>query len=277
MCPPKCQASVLERLKSGRRGMLKAAGMAAAGGAATLAVPKAPAHAHVATGFGRAVDLTHPLGADFPTFGGGRNLELEDVTTFANDGYHIKRWLIAEHTGTHMDAPFHFFEDGLSADQIPVENLVAPLAVVDIAARAEDDPDAQVTPDDLAAWEAEHGPIPQGACVAMHSGWGGKVDGDGFRNADADGVMHFPGFHVEAATMMIEERSVVGIAVDTLSLDHGPSADFATHFLWLPSNRWGLEAVANLDRLPPVGATIVVGSPAIKGASGGPSRLIALA
>ena len=149
-------------------------------------------------------------------------------------------------------------------------------SVVDIAARADDDPDTRLTPDDLRAWEAQHGPIPAGACVAMYSGWDRHLDDGRFRNADADGVMHFPGFHEEATAFLMEEREVVGIAVDTLSLDYGPSADFAVHYQWLPSNRWGLEAVANLAELPPVGATLVTGSPKIRGATGGPSRVIAL-
>ena len=75
----------------------------------------------------------------------------------------------------------------------------------------------------------------------MNSGWDKHVSSDFFRNADADKVMHFPGFHVEAANMLMEEANVAGIAVDTLSLDHGPSADFATHYAWLPTNRWGIE------------------------------------
>ncbi len=92
---------------------------------------------------------------------------------------------------------------------------------------AEDDPDARVTPEDVIGWEAENGPIPDGACVARHSGWGAHVGGDGFRNAVADGVMRFPSFRVEAAAMMMEERGVVGIAGDTLSLDFGPSREIA--------------------------------------------------
>ena len=90
------------------------------------------------------------------------------------------------------------------------------------------------------------------------------------------GEMHFPGFHVEAAELLIERANAAGIAVDTLSLDHGPSADFATHYAWLPCGRWGLEAVANLAELPATGATLVVGGPKIKGATGGPSRVLAL-
>jgi kynurenine formamidase len=110
----------------------------------------------------------------------------------------------------------------------------------------------------------------------MLSGWDARVAGPEFRNADGDGVMHFPGFHVEAAQYLMGERNAIGIAVDTLSLDYGKSADFATHYAWLPTNRWGLEAVAKLAELPPVGATLVVGGPKIKGATGGPSRVFAL-
>lgn len=88
--------------------------------------------------------------------------------------------------------------------------------------------------------------------------------------------MHFPGFHADAAAFLMEERQVIGMAVDTLSLDYGRSADFAVHYAWLPSNRWGLECVANLASLPATGATLVVGGPKVLGATGGPSRVMAL-
>jgi kynurenine formamidase len=186
------------------------------------------------------------------------------------------RWHLVEHTGTHMDAPFHFSPDGLSADQIPLSMLIVPLVVVDIRRKAEESPDAQLTVEDLRRWERRHGRIPRNACVAMNSGWAEKVNTPEFRNADANGVLHFPGFHLEAAQFLLEERKVHGIAVDTLSLDYGPSPDFAVHYLWLPTNRWGMEAVANLDSVPARGATLIVGGPKVIGATGGPSRLIAL-
>jgi kynurenine formamidase len=271
MCAPGCLEHVERRLLS-RRSLL-------AGGAAVAATaalrPAAPAQAQ-ARSFSRVVDLTHPLPPDFPTFFGKPQLELETIFSYAENKFNIKRWLIVEHTGTHMDAPFHFSADGHTADQIPVEQLVVPLAVIDIAARAEGDPDTRLTPDDIKAFEAAHGPLPEGCCVALNSGWDRFVSGEKFRNADAEGKMHFPGVHLEAAQLLMEERSVVGIAVDTLSLDHGISADFATHYAWLPTNRWGLEGVANLGSLPPVGATLVVGGPTIVGATGGPSRVLAL-
>ena len=284
MCVPGTREAVLGKLS--RRDFLKAAT------AATLAT----AISQVATGtllanededegvvarvvgrrFRKVVDLTHVMTPDFPTYFGPPQLQIEPIFTYDPNGFNINRWILNEHTGTHMDAPLHFSAAEWSADEIPISRLVLPLAVVDIRAKAAQNPDAQVTPDDLRAWERRYGRIPKGACVAMQSGWAEKVRTPEFRNADANGVMHFPGFHVEAVDFLIEERSVYGIAVDTLSLDYGPSADFVTHYRWLPTNRWGMENVANLDKVPPRGSTLVVGGPKIAGATGGMSRLIAL-
>jgi kynurenine formamidase len=101
------------------------------------------------------------------------------------------------------------------------------------------------------------------------------VDSDKFRNADGEGKMHFPGFHIETANMLME-TGAAGIAVDTLSLDHGMSPDFATHYAWLGSGHWGLECIANLDAMPAKGATLILGAPKFRGGSGGPTRAIAL-
>jgi kynurenine formamidase len=231
---------------------------------------------HMQAGFfSKIVDLTHTLTPDFPTYGGQPQLELETLVTLANDGYNIYQWTLNEHTGTHMDAPFHF-SDQMTADLIPVSDLIGPLAVVDIRAKAQESPDAQLTPEDLAAWESSYGEIPQGAIVAMLSGWDAHVKTDNFRNADDEGAMHFPGFHIDAINFLLETRNVKGIFVDTLSLDYGLSADFAVHLKWLSANKWGMECVANLGQLPPFGATVIVGGPKVVGASGGPSRVLAL-
>lgn len=230
----------------------------------------------MAAGHGGVVDMSHTYDADFPTFFGVPGIEMEQQLSFEKDGFNLFKLMVNEHTGTHVDAPLHFSADGQAVNEIPIGNLVCPLAVVDIAARAADDADAQVTPDDLKAWIAANGEIPDGACVAMHSGWDHKAVGDGFRNVDSEGKMHFPGFHVEAAQMLIEDTDAVAIAVDTLSLDHGPSADFATHYAWLPTNRYGIECLKGLDQMPASGATLVVGAPTHRGGSGGPARIFGM-
>jgi kynurenine formamidase len=155
--------------------------------------------------------------------------------------------------------------------------LVAPLAVIDVSAKAARDADYQLSRGDLAEWESKNGRLPQDCCVAMNSGWARHAtDAAKFTGKDAAGAFHFPGIAPAATEWLMKERQVVGLAVDTLSLDHGASKDFRTHTLWLPTGRWGLENVANLDQVPAAGATIVVGLPKVKGATGGPTRLLAL-
>ena len=281
MCVPGTREVVMKRLS--RRDFFKATAALMAGALIPApAVDTVPSDEALdltelmARPFKRAVDLTHVITEDFPTYFGTQNLDIETLFSFDPDGFNMFRWHLVEHTGTHMDAPFHFSTDGMSADQIPLSMLIVPLVVVDIRRKAEEDPDAQLTLDDLRRWERRHGRIPRNACVAMNSGWSEKVNTPEFRNADANGVLHFPGFHLEAVQFLVEERRVHGIAVDTLSLDYGPSPDFAVHYFWLPTNRWGMEAVANLNSVPARGATLIVGGPKIAGATGGPSRLIAL-
>ncbi|MEX0287179.1 MAG: cyclase family protein [Paracoccaceae bacterium] len=272
MCDVCVMNSVKERMLSRRdffRTSALAGAAAAVGGIASA--PKAMADGH-----GSVVDMTHAYDGEFPTYFGAPGISVEQPFNFKDHGFNLLNLTINEHTGTHVDAPLHFSADGQSVDEIPVENLVVPLCVVDIAVKAQDDADAQVTPDDLKAWMSTNGDIPDKACVAMHSGWASKTGGDGYRNVGADEKMHFPGFHVEAAQMLMEQTGAVAMAVDTLSLDHGPSEDFVTHYAWLPTNRYGIENLKGLDQVPATGATLVVGAGAHKGGTGGPCRIFAM-
>lgn len=241
---------------------------------AVVALGSASAPPAMASGVPSVEDLTHAYDAGFPTYFGEPGIEMTQKFKFADNGFNLFTMNLNEHTGTHIDAPLHFSTDGASVDEIPVSSLVAPLCVVDIAARAAEDADTQLTPDDLKAWIAANGDIPDNACVALYSGWGVKAGGDGFRNFDGT-AMHFPGFHAESAQMLLE-TGAGSIASDTLSLDHGLSPDFATHYAWLPAGRFGIENIANLDKMPAAGATVIIGAPKHRGGSGGPARIFAM-
>ncbi|MGY6633601.1 MAG: cyclase family protein [Alkalilacustris sp.] len=270
-----CHVCVTEAVKArmlSRRDFFRtsAAGAAVTAGAVLGGVPAA-----LAEGARRVIDLTHTHSPEFPTFGGAPGLRMEQQFSFSEDGYNLYELTLDEHTGTHIDAPLHFSEDGASVDELPLSQLVVPLCVIDIRARAAEDRDTRVTPDDLATWIAAHGPIPENACVAMNSGWAARVSDRSFRGDETG--LHFPGFHIEATQMLLEETAAAVLAVDTLSLDHGPSADFATHYAWLPAGRYGIECIAGLDDVPTAGATLVVGAPKFRGGTGGPARVLALA
>ena len=272
MCDICVMNSVKERMLS-RRDLFRGGAAAVAGGAGLAGA--APALAQAPR---RVVDMTHELSEDFPTFGGVPGITYDKQFDIGSDGYNLYVLTVNEHTGTHIDAPLHFSEDGASVAEIPVESLACPLCVIDIRARAAEDRDTQLTPDDLREWIGAHGDIPDGACVAMNSGWAAKLGTPEFRGADAarGGSLHFPGFHIEATQMLLEETNAAAIAVDTLSLDHGPSADFATHYAWLPAGRYGIEGLDGLDAMPAAGATLMVGAPKVRGGTGGPARVMAL-
>ena len=228
--------------------------------------------------FSEIIDLTHIYSERFTHWAGGTaKVELETLSsTAAGDGWNVTRWTLDEHAGTHIDSPFHRNPEGLKAAEIPVRDLVLPLAIIDIRKKAQENPDAELTLEDLQAWESANGPLPQRCCVAMLSGWDLHVEKPGFINFDDKGIRHFPGFHVDAASFMVEERDVLSMAVDTASLDHGPTTDFPVHTRWLGAGRWGIENLANLAELPAKGATLVCGAPKIEGATGGHSRVLAL-
>ncbi|QJF50371.1 cyclase family protein [Roseobacter ponti] len=272
-----CDICVINAVKDrmlSRRDFFRAT--AATGAAAALGTVAA-APAALAAGHGGIVDMTHKLSPDFPTFFGVPGISMEQQFSFAEHGFNLFNLAINEHTATHIDAPLHFSADGASVDEIPVSDLVVPLCKIDIAAKAAENADAQVTPDDLRAWISANGEFPDKACIAMYSGWGEKsASAQDYVGNDADGVKHFPGFHVEATQMLLEETTAAAMAVDTLSLDHGPSPDFATHYAWLPAGRYGIENLAGLADVPATGATLVVGAPNHVGGTGGPARIFAM-
>lgn len=227
--------------------------------------------------FSQVVDLTHPLGPGSPVFAGFPSFSMGPGLTHEQNGVCINTVTMWEHSGTHIDAPFHCSPEGLFVDQLTPEQLIVPAVLIDIRERAAQDPDALVTPDDLLAWERRHGRIPANAAVLMLSGWEARIGAsETFRNTDQSGVMHFPGFGKDVAEFLLAEREVAGLGVDTLSLDHGPSTNFATHYAFLPTNRWGLECLANLALIPPSGATLIIGAPKFEHGSGGHARIFAV-
>ena len=221
-------------------------------------------------------DLTHVFAAGFPVFAFDPPAR-ETLVTVPTAGFYAQRWTFGEHSGTHMDAPGHFIEDGRRSPQITPEELVVPIVVVDVSKRAKDDPDAVVTPDDLLRFESKHGRIPDGAIVCMDSGWGKKIDDPlAYKGGAAFPDYHFPGFGVDAIDWLLANRNAGGIGVDTMSLDHGPSLTFTVHTMWLGSDRYGLENLNNLHKIPPTGATAYVGLIPWEEGSGGPCRVLAI-
>ena len=281
MCVPGTEEAVRARLAEEPEPGRVSRRTALAAGAGALAAGLMPSSAAAGNGRGRKrrrrgrtrfVDLTHTFREDFALYpgsppGNARTTE----RTIAQHGFYGQQWTFWEHTATHMDVPGHFIAGGRTSEEIALEELIRPIVVVDISERAAREPATEVTEDDLRRFERRHGRIPKGALVAMNSGWAAKAaDANAFING-----MQFPGFSGAATAFLLRERRIGGIGVDTLSLDNGPSQSFASHLAVLGADKVGIENLANLDKVPPRGATVVMGLIPWKEGSGGPARVLA--
>jgi len=279
MCTPSVIESVLadvSRRDALRLGIGVVAGGLACSASAASQDPPGQKRTFAAS---NVLDLTHVLSPTFPIWPSPINIPIKitNSATVEKDGFFANAWQLFEHHGTHLDAPAHFAPGGLTADRLEASSLIVPAAVIDIREKARQNADALVSVDDLKAWEKAHGRLPKQCAVFLNSGWDARAgDAKAFLGQDNSMTMHFPGFSKEAGEFLLNEREVAGLAVDTLSLDFGASKDFAVHKLWLGAGKWGLECVANLSKLPPAGATVFVGAPKVRGASGGPTRVLAV-
>jgi kynurenine formamidase len=227
----------------------------------------------------RIVDLTYVLNDTSP-YWPGENYEpftLKTIATIEKNGVLSKAFYCPEHLGTHLDAPNHFEKNQPAVHEIKAENLFAPGVVIDIAAAAEANADYRLTVADVTDWEKKNGAIPSGAVVLLHTGWGRHwTNYPRYKNQDATGKMHFPGYSAEAARLLVDERKVKGLGIDTLSIDYGLSRDFIVHHIVNGAGRYGLENLAHLDTLPPRGFYLTVAPIKIESGSGGPARVFAV-
>ena len=225
------------------------------------------------------VDLTHTLTDKFP-FIPVKELtypfELLPMATLEENGVAANSWKIHEHLGTHIDAPNHFISGQLSVDEIDLRDLVVPVVVIDIEDKASMDKDASVTVEDLRLFEDRYGKIPAHSCVMMYSGWEKRLHDSTFVGLDKNLVKHYPGFSHEAISFLLKDRDIAGIGVDVLSFDPGVDETYSGHKILFAAGKWGVECVANLDKIPKTGATIIVGAPKVGRATGGFSRIIAV-
>lgn len=232
----------------------------------------------------RIVDLTHPFGPAtlyWPT--SPSQFQLDSLASGKTEGgyfYAANRLSTPEHGGTHLDAPRHFSERGRTTEQIPLEQLIAPAVVIDVTARAGANRDYLLTAEDVRAFEKSHGTIARGTIVLLRTGWSRHwPDARAYLGSDTAGDasgLSFPSYGPDAARLLVEERGVAALGVDTASIDYGRSTDFQVHRIAAARNVPGLENLTNLEQLPPRGALMIALPMKIEGGSGGPLRAVAL-
>jgi len=220
--------------------------------------------------YSQVIDLSHIIDPNIPRWPGDPPVEFESVAELNQDGYYLRRFSMGEHSGTHMNSPKSFFPDGPGIDRYPAKSLVVPAVAIDIRDRAAANPNYALTKDDILSWEAKHDRIPVGSIVLLYTGWQSK-----WNDAGAF-LQQFPGFGTEATSFMLAERSIAGVGIDTHGVDPAVDSSFSINKLVLREQKIVLENLTNLDRLPPTGATLVIGILRLRGGSGTPVSVLAL-
>src|SRR5207302_869219 len=231
----------------------------------------------VPSGKTRVLDLSYAINDKLvPWPGDEKFFEATVHATVEKDGYFTRSFWMLEHYGTHLDAPAHFPPGKITVDEIKVEKFFGPAVLIDVQSEADRDPDYQLTVKRVAAWEEKHGKIAAGSIVVLRTGWALRwPDVTRYRNQDANGKMHFPGFSIEAAKLLLE-RKISGLGCDTLSIDPGNSPDYPVHHLVLGAGAYQLENLADLKDLPESGAMLIAAPIKLEGGSGGAVRVFAL-
>jgi kynurenine formamidase len=240
---------------------------------------------HLAWEQARFIDLTHSFGADtivWPTEHDFRLVVQQAGETSVGYYYVSNRLEMAEHGGTHIDAPIHFARGGQTLDQVPVERLVGAGVRIDVSVQCARDRDYRITIQDFEQWEAAHGRIPNRAIVLVDTGfarfWPSRQQYLGTELRGPEGVrsLHFPGLHPEAAAWLVRERQIKAIGIDTASIDYGQSTQFETHVALLSQNVPVFENLGDLRDLPSLGFEVIALPMKIAGGTGGPLRVIAV-
>jgi len=226
------------------------------------------------------IDLTHAFAPGIPHWPGFPDESVRTLFTYKKDGFvsqlfcHVGQW------GTHVDAPAHFAPGGKTVDQIDPKQMLLPLVVIDVHQKVAHNPDYVLSMDDVRAWEAAHGTIPQGAFVAMRTDWSKRwPSAAAMENKDARGVAHYPGWSLPVLKYLYLDRHAVATGHETTDTDPGTATsrnDYSLESWILHQGHYQIELLANLDRVPESGSLAIVTFPKPRGGSGFPARVVAI-
>ncbi len=224
------------------------------------------------------VDLTHSFAPDTPVWAGfgqatftpAADPATHEPYTIAKDGFRTTVYQLVGQYGTHVDPPAHFAESGATLDRIPLKEMILPLVVLDDTPYLARDPNHAFSLDDLRAWERQHGRVPVGSFVAlrtdMYKDW--DTDPERFKRSP------FPGWAFETIKFLYEQRGVTATGHEAMDTDTTPKMDSETYIL--QHGHYQIEVMANLDKVPPTGALIVVTWPKVRDGLGFPARAFAI-
>lgn len=224
----------------------------------------------------KLIDLTHEFSENMPAWPNSSPLRIETTADYDTDGIRLQKYSFSSGIGTHMDSPAHFIKGGREILDLKVRELVVPTCVIDVREKVNYNPSYAISKEDLLVWEKSNGMIPNRSLVLACTGWSSRwPDEKLYQNMDPQGTMRFPGFGKSAAELLVE-RKVVGIGVDTLSVDACPTTTYPVHFTMLGYGAYQLENLTNLELLPLTGSIVFALPLKVRTGAEAPARVMAL-
>jgi len=260
--------------------VLALAGVWLVRGAEPQAAPSSLDDAYAIIASKRFVDLTHTFGPATPHWKGFGEEKVVELYTIKKDGFLVQQFTHVGQWGTHIDAPAHFHAGLRTIDQIPLQQMVLPLVVIDVHDKVARNPDYTLKVEDINNWETRHGRIPERAFVAMRTDWSKRWPDDAaMQNLDTQGVAHYPGWSKPVLQYLYETRKITASGHETTDTDPGFAVtkdDYSLESYILGTNHFQIELLANLDKVPEAGALVMVAFPKPINGSGFPARVVAL-
>ena len=211
----------------------------------------------------KILDLTLTISDSIPTFPGSPALSFIPWENIKDDGYNLELLFFSTHTGTHLDAPYHFLEKGTKIHEINVKRLVCNAVLIKLRKKS----DEVIKKADIEIFEKKHGKIVAASSVIFWTGWQKNLLKDSYFAKN-------PGLSVSAANYLASKKiNLVG--TDAPSIDLGSDSKFSVHRILAKNNILIVENLANLDKIDSANFHLVIAPLKLKNATGSPVRALA--
>jgi kynurenine formamidase len=211
----------------------------------------------------KILDLTLTISNKIPTFPGSPQPNFIPWEKIKDDGYNLELLFLSSHTGTHLDAPYHFLEKGSKIHEISLKKLVSNAVLIKSRKKRNE----TITKTDIQKFEKKHGKIESFSSVVFWTGWQRNLQKDNYFTKN-------PGLSVSAANYLASKKiGLVGI--DSPSIDLGTDFKFSVHHIFAKKGMLIVENLANLEKIKSWKFHLVVLPLKLKGATGSPVRAIA--
>jgi len=211
----------------------------------------------------KIIDLTLTVSDEIPTFPGSPQPSFIPWENVKDDGYNLELLFLSTHTGTHMDAPYHFLEKGAKIHEISLKKLVSEAVLI----KSKKKDGESITKIDIQKFEKKHGKITSFSSVIFYTGWQKNLQKKYYFTKN-------PGLSVSAAKYLASKKiNLVGI--DSPSIDLGKDSKFSVHQIFAKKGMLIVENLANLEKIKSSKFHLVVLPLKLKNATGSPVRAIA--